>query len=58
MEVFIMQHIFSFIYLVVVNDGVYVYKNEEFKFHLPFLSFQPKHIFIDKSKVCELTQFS
>ena len=28
------------------------------KFDQPFLSFQRKHIFIGKSKVCEMTDFS
>ena len=37
---------------------MYVYKNEKCNFDQPFLSFQPKHIFIGKSKVCEMTEFS
>ena len=39
-------------YLVVVDGDVYVYKNENYKFDKPFLSFKPKHIFIGSSKVC------
>ena len=31
---------------------MFVYKYEKFKFDQPFLSFQLKHIFIRKSKVC------
>ena len=44
-------------YLVVIDGDVYVYKYEKCKFDQPFLSFQPKHIFIGKSKVCEKTEF-
>ena len=37
---------------------MYVYKYEKCKFDQPFLSFQPKHIFIGKSKLCRMTEFS
>ena len=37
---------------------VYVYKYDKYKFEPPFLSFKPKHIFIGKSKVCDMTEFS
>ena len=36
---------------------MYVYKYEKGEFEQPFLSLQPKHIFIGKSKVCEMTEF-
>ena len=45
-------------YLVVIDGDVYVYKYEKCKFDQPILSFKPKHIFIGKSKVCPMTQFS
>ena len=45
-------------YLVIIDGDVYVYKYERCKFDQPFLSFKPKHNFIGKSKVCEMTQFS
>ena len=44
--------------VVIDSNIVYVYKYEKCKFDQPFLSFQPKHIFIDNSKVCVLTKFS
>ena len=37
---------------------MYVYKYEKCKFDQPFLSFHPKHIFIGKSKICPMTEFS
>ena len=53
-----MQYNYRSKYLVIIDGDVYVYKYEKCKFDQPFLSFKPKHIFIGKSKVCELTQFS
>ena len=44
--------------LVVINGDVYIYKNGKSKFEQPFFSFQAEHIFIGKSEVCELTEFS
>ena len=57
MNIFIMQYIYRSKYLVVIDGDVYVYKYEKCKFDQPFLSFQPKHIFIGKSKVCPMTEF-
>ena len=37
---------------------MYVYIYEKYKFDKPFLSFKPKHIFIGKSKVCDMTELS
>ena len=53
-----MQYNYRSRYLVVINENTYVsvYKYE--KFDLPFLSFQVKIIFIGKSRVCEMTEFS
>ena len=34
--------------LVVIDGDVYVYNHEKCKIDQPFLSFQPKHIFIGK----------
>ena len=45
-------------YLVVIDGDVHAYKNEKCKFGQPFLSFHPKHIFIGKSKICPMTEFS
>ena len=54
-----MQHIYRNKYSVVIIDTiVYVYKYENCKFDQPFPTFQPKHIFIGQSKVCETTEFS
>ena len=58
MDIYIMQYSYRNNYLVVINDGVYVYKYEKCNFDQPFLSFQPKHIFIGKSKICPMTEFS
>ena len=53
-----MQYNYRSKYLVVTDVDVYVYKYEKCKFDQPFLSFQPKHIFTGKSKVCTMTEFS
>ena len=53
-----MQHNYRNNYLVVIDGDVYVYKYEKYKFAKPFLSFKPKHNFFDKSKVCDMTEFS
>ena len=53
-----MQHIYRNKYLVIIDDAVYVYKYDKCKFDQPFLSFKPKHIFIGKSKVCPMSEFS
>ena len=45
-------------YLVVIDGDVYVYKYEKCNFDQPILSFKPKHIFVGKSKVCPMTEFS
>ena len=52
------QHKYRSRYLVVLDGDVYVYKYGKCKSDQPFLSFQAKSIFIGKSKVCELTDFS
>ena len=58
MDIFITQYNHRNRYLVIIDGDVYVYKNEKYKFDAPFLSFKTKHIFIGKSKVCEMTKFS
>ena len=46
-------------YLVVIIDSiVYVYENKIYKFDAPLFSFQPKNVFIGKSKFCSMTEFS
>ena len=58
MNIFMMQYKYRSKYLVIRDGDVYVYKYEKYKFDQPFVSFKPTHIFIGKSNVCELTQFS
>ena len=60
MNIYIMQYNYRSKYLVVINENTYVpvYIYEKYKFDQPFLSFQPKHIFIGQSKVCPMTKFS
>ena len=58
MDIFMIQYNYESKYLVIIDGDVYVCKYEKCKFDQPFLSFKPKRIFIGKSKVCELTQFS
>ena len=58
MHTFMMQYNYRSKYLVIIDGDVYVYKYEKCKFDQPFLSFKPKHTFIGKSRICELTQFS
>ena len=58
MDIFIMQQNFGNEYLVVIGGDVYVCKYETCKIDKPFFSFKPKHIFIGKSKVCEMTELS
>ena len=46
-------------YLVVIIDSiVYVYKNKICKFDPPLFSFQAVNVFIGKSKVCSMNEFS
>ena len=54
------QHNWQSKYLVVINENIHVsvYKYEKCKFDEPFLSFQAKNIFIGKSKICAMTEFS
>ena len=58
MDIFMIQHNYQSKYLVIIDGKVYAYKYEKCKFDQPFLSFQPKHIFIGKSKICATTEFS
>ena len=58
MNILMMQYNYQSKYFFIIDGGVYVYKCEKSKFDQPFLSFQPKHIFIGKSKICPLTEFS
>ena len=46
MDIFIMQHNYRFIYLVVIIIDVCVYKCEKCKFDQPFLTFQAKIILL------------
>ena len=59
MNIYILHYNYEDKYLVVLMDTtVYVYKYKIFKFNPPLFSFQAKNIFIGKSKVCHMTQFS
>ena len=60
MDIYMMQYNFRSGYLVVINEKTHVsvYKNEKYKFGQPFLAFLSKNIFIGKSKVCSMTDFS
>ena len=58
MDIFIMQYNYRYRYLVVIDGDVYVYIYEKCNFDQPFISFEPKHIFIGKSKVSAKTEFS
>ena len=59
MDIFMMQFDYRYRYLVVIKyANVYVYKYEKYSFDPPFLSFQAKIIFIGKSKVCPMSEFS
>ena len=43
---------------VIIDSIVYVYENRSCKFDEPLISFQAKNVFIGKSKVCAMTEFS
>ena len=59
MDIYIMHYNYRDKYLVVIIDTtVYVYKNKICKFDTPLFSFQAKNVFIGKSKVCPMTEFS
>ena len=58
-DIYIMHYNYENKYLVVLLDSiVYVYKNKICKFDPPLFSFQAKKVFIGKSKVCPMTEFS
>ena len=59
MDIFTMRYNFENKYLVVIVDSiVYVYKNKICKFNPPLFTFQAKNVFIGKSKVCPMNEFS
>ena len=58
MDFYIMQYNYRNKSLVIIDGDVYVYKCDKCEFDPPFLSFQAKNVFIGKSKVHPLTQFS
>ena len=59
MDFYMMHYNYRNIYLFVIIDSiVYVYKNKICKFDPPLFSFQAKNVFIGKSKVCPVTEFS
>ena len=41
-----------------IDPDIFVYRYEKCKFVKPILSFQAKHIFTGKSKICQMTEFS
>ena len=59
MDIYTMHYNYEIKYLVVIIDSiVYVYKNKICKFDPPLFSFPAKNVFIGKSKVCSMTEFS
>ena len=53
-----MQYKHRYRFLVVIKDAnVNVCEYEKSRIDQPFISFQPKHIFIGKSKFCAMTEF-
>ena len=59
MDIFTMRYIFENKYLVVIVDSIVcVYKNKICKFDPPLFKLQAKNVFIGKSKVCPMTEFS
>ena len=60
MKIYIMQYSYRSRYSVAINENtnVSVYKTENFVFDQPSLCFQAKIIFIGKSKICAMTEFS
>ena len=58
MNIFIIQYIFRHNYLVVIDNNIVNVYKYKYKFDEPDISFQPKRIFIGKSKVCRMTEFS
>ena len=59
MEIFTMYYNYENKYLVVIIDSIVcVYKNKICKFNPPLFTFQAKNVFIGKSKVCPMTEFS
>ena len=58
-DIYIMHYNYEINYLVVIIDTtVYVYKNKICKFDPPLFSLQAKNVFIGKSKICPMTEFS
>ena len=59
MDIFIMHYNYENKYLVVIIDSIVnVYKNKICKFDPPLFTFEAKNVFIGKSKVCSMTEFS
>ena len=60
MDIYMIQHDYRSNYLVMLNENTHVsvYKNEKNKFDQPFVSFQAKNIFVGKSKIRAMTEFS
>ena len=59
MDIFIMHYNYRNKFLVVIIDTtVYVYEYKICKFDPPLFSFQAKNVFIGKSKICSMTEFS
>ena len=59
MDFFTMHYNFENKNLVVIVDSIVcVYKNKICKFDPPLFKFQTKNVFIGKSEVCPMTEFS
>ena len=58
MKIFMIQHNYQSNYFVIIDSVVNVYKYEKCKFEQPLLSYQPRHVFIGKSKNFPMNEFS
>ena len=58
MNIFIIQHNYSLNYLVVIDNNIVdVYKQIKHNYDEPDISFQPKHIFTGKSRICQFRRY-
>ena len=58
MNIFIIQHNFRHNYLVVIDNNIVNVYKYRYNFGEPDISFQPKHIFVGKSRICTMTEHS
>ena len=58
MDIYTISYNYESKYLLVINTSVNVYIYKKGKLDEPFISFQPTQVFVGKSKVCNMTEFS